>query len=230
MTIKEYLKDPSDYNQGVLLYEKYGKNMAQLNVFKKRGDTQRNRENLIYELSKLAASEEGYKKPVVMPAIQIPIAQAPADDKAKHLKASIPEDHILYVKEAEAVCKDKEEYMRIEKEWKTKYREASHFHAQLKELKGDDQANQRKELAFKILDHFDDIIQKQKLCDLYKEHGKMPDKLPEVAEDPEELIKHRNNLRTYISKAKKGKKPKEKIPQWQAELDAIEIKLQKLNG
>lgn len=64
--------------------------------------------------------------------------------------------------------------------------------------------------------------------DHFKHNGVLPE-APKVKEavdlstlNPMQLIQRRNTLRSYISKAKKGTKPKEHIPKWEAELKEVE--------
>lgn len=85
-------------------------------------------------------------------------------------------------------------------------------------------------MAFRILHLFDDCCAPiwDKL-NHYKATGQLPK--PIVVEEKKavdystlsaiELLKARNNLRTYVSKAKRGLKPSEYIPGWEKEIETI---------
>lgn len=80
---------------------------------------------------------------------------------------------------------------------------------------------------------FDDHIQPTwAKIDAISTTGRLPEEKPkvELTDDPVELIKRRNALRSYISRCKTGKMNPDSLPIWEQELAEIEIKLLQRNG
>lgn len=87
----------------------------------------------------------------------------------------------------------------------------------------------RRKAALQILDDWDEIEDLRRQQENFQETGQLPGEELKVEVNTEDnttqLIKRRNTLRTYISKAKAGKKPVKHIPKWEAEILEIERKL-----
>mgnify|MGYP000088406831 CR=1 FL=1 len=118
------------------------------------------------------------------------------------------------------------EAQQLDEQWKPLYKEANHYFESLGYLATDEEC---KEAAFKVLDLMDEVEEIWEKKDFLAKHGELPEyAAPGVDEWSEsDLIKRRNTLRTYLSKAKNGKLKKENIPTWRAELDDLERRLRK---
>lgn len=114
----------------------------------------------------------------------------------------------------------------LNREWKPRYKEAAYYHSELSEAKSEEE---NRKLAFQILDTMDEVEALWKKRDFVRQYGVKPDfefqGLSSLT--PTQLLNRRNTLRSYVSKAKKGKLNAEKVPEWDAEIAAVE-KLMKL--
>jgi hypothetical protein len=113
------------------------------------------------------------------------------------------------------------EELQLNQEWKPLYKEASFYHA---ELSPNNSEEENRKLAFKILETMDEVEKIWKDRDFVRQYGVKPEFGFQGLESlsPAKLLNRRNTLRTYISKANKGKLSTEKIPQWEAELAEVE--------
>lgn len=109
----------------------------------------------------------------------------------------------------------------LDEQWKPKYKEANHYFETIGFLAD---AEERKEAAFKILDLMDEVERIWEEKDFIKKHGQSPDFPDQGIESLTiaQMTTRINTLRTYISKANKGKLNKEKIPVWEAEKAELE--------
>lgn len=109
----------------------------------------------------------------------------------------------------------------LDEQWKPKYKEANHYFETIGFLAT---AEERKEAAFKILDLMDEVERIWEEKDFIKKHGQSPDFPDQGIESLTiaQMTTRINTLRTYISKANKGKLNKEKIPAWEAEKAELE--------
>lgn len=109
----------------------------------------------------------------------------------------------------------------LDEEWKPKYKEANHYFERLEFLHTEEE---RKEAAFRILDLMDEVEQIWRKKDFIKQFGTTPDfpNLGIEALSTAQMVTRINTLRSYISKANKGKLSKDKIPTWEAEKSELE--------
>lgn len=114
--------------------------------------------------------------------------------------------------------------LHIDQEWKPIYKTANFKHSQITINQTDEE---RKAIAFEILDMMDEVEQLWEKKRFVKQYGVMPDYQFQGLESMTELelSKRRNTLRTYISKAKKGTLKAEKIPGWESEIAEIERRM-----
>lgn len=110
-------------------------------------------------------------------------------------------------------------------QWAPLYKEANFLFIEL-EHEADEE--KRKEMVFRILDLMDEVQQLWDEADFVKKFGQLPnfDKSGIENLSESQMTKRINTLRTYISKAKKGKLKAEKIPEWEAEKKELENALQ----
>lgn len=109
----------------------------------------------------------------------------------------------------------------LDEEWKPLYKEANHYFETIGFLPTQEE---RKEAAFKILDLMDQVERIWEEKEFIKRHGQSPDFPDQGIESLTiaQMTTRINTLRTYISKAKKGKLNKDKIPEWEAEKTELE--------
>lgn len=165
-----------------------------------QGEDPYNKKKLIEELREI---ESSFAKPIPAP----PSPTAPATiTSAPVLVASAPPTLDLAL---------------LDQEWKPKYKEANHWFERLEFLPT---AQERKEAAFRILELMDEVEETWAKKDFIQQHGAAPDFEDHGIEalDTVQMIQRINTLRTYISKANKGKLSKEKIPAWEAEKAELE--------
>lgn len=109
----------------------------------------------------------------------------------------------------------------LDEQWKPSYKEANHYFETIGFLPTEEE---RKEAAFKILDLMDQVEKIWEEKEFIKRHGQSPDFPDQGIESLTiaQMTTRINTLRTYISKAKKGKLNKDKIPEWEAEKTELE--------
>lgn len=109
----------------------------------------------------------------------------------------------------------------LDEEWKPKYKEANHYFERLEFLQTEEE---RKEAAFRILDLMDEVEKIWKKKDFIRQFGTSPDFPDQGIEalSTAQMVTRINTLRSYISKAKKGKLSRDKIPTWEAEKIELE--------
>jgi hypothetical protein len=163
-----------------------------------KGEDQYNRTKLIEELRML---DDSFPK--------LDIASAPA----RELSAVTPG---LVAKAAPTL-----DLAMLDQEWKPKYKEANHYFERLEFLQTEEE---RKEAAFKILDLMDEVEQLWKKKDFVQKYGESPDFEDQGIESltVAQMVQRINTLRSYISKANKGKLSKDKIPNWESEKAELE--------
>jgi patatin-like phospholipase/acyl hydrolase len=113
-----------------------------------------------------------------------------------------------------------EEY-HLDKEWKPIFKESHHRFQQITEDMSDEE---RKELAFAVLDGMDEVEKFWKQKDFIQKFGVSPDFNFQGLDSMTPMQKQRRilTLRTYLTKAKKGKLGAAKIPGWEAEIQELE--------
>lgn len=122
------------------------------------------------------------------------------------------------------VPSENEQVNKLQLEWREQYAEGAALHAKLKLV----DEGVRYEYAQRILE-LDQLTQEiWRKLDYFKDNGVLPEepkekeKVDNATRTTVDLIQRRNTLRSYISKANKGKKPKEHIPKWEIELKEVE--------
>jgi hypothetical protein len=120
----------------------------------------------------------------------------------------------------------------LEQEWKTLYKTANHVRGEL--FKRDALGNlvhsesKRAEMAHRVLACFDEINRLWGAVDYFREHGHIPPAFQPhtlTETDPTLLMRRLLNLRSYISRAEKGKKYRMSIEQMRTEAAQIERRL-----
>ncbi|AWW31842.1 hypothetical protein DN752_17835 [Echinicola strongylocentroti] len=124
------------------------------------------------------------------------------------------------VKVTERAAQSPEE-LELKEKWLPLYSKASMVFGQLDLIEDD---GKRKQACFEVLDLMDRVSEVWQEADFVKVHGKKPEYIDQGMDDmtPEQMSKRIRTLRTYISKAKKGKLKKENIPTWEAEKAELE--------
>lgn len=116
------------------------------------------------------------------------------------------------------------EEFHLDKEWKPIFKEA---HFRFQEMTEEMSDEERKELAFAVLNQMDEVevIWKQKA--FLQKFGVSPGFEFQGLESlsPTQMQRRILTLRTYITKAKKGKGKAEKIPEWEAEIEELERRM-----
>lgn len=109
----------------------------------------------------------------------------------------------------------------LDQEWKPKYKEANHWFERLEFLPTEEE---RKAAAFRILDLMDEVEQVWQKKDFVQKFGQVPEFADQGIEalTTAQMVTRINTLRSYISKANKGKLSKDKIPTWEAEKTELE--------
>ncbi|UZR95941.1 hypothetical protein [Chondrinema litorale] len=113
-----------------------------------------------------------------------------------------------------------EDVKELDEKWKQLYKEASFLQQKLLNYS----ETERMAAAFIILDYFDEIHDIWDDLKTFENTGALPrrDKKSFEMTDLQSLLRRRNTLRTYLSKAKKGRLSKENIAEWEEEIRQIE--------
>lgn len=119
---------------------------------------------------------------------------------------------------------ENEQVNALQKQWRDYYAEGAALHSKL--VLVDEET--RFAHATRILE-LDQLTQEiWRKIDYYRNNGVLPDepkekeKVDNAQRSTVDLIQRRNTLRSYISKAKNGKKPEKYIPEWEVELKEVE--------
>ncbi|SFC95165.1 hypothetical protein SAMN05421780_1147 [Flexibacter flexilis DSM 6793] len=171
-----------DYGVGLHLYELYGQNATLKRMFAKGKNT--------YNAQKLRAELER-----IVEAFQ-PLAEA---------ATAIPRREIRSVERIENAP---EEIAALEKKWRSLYAEMAFLHSKLDSCQRDDE---RGTMALRILSLDKEINEIIDQLSYYKQHGKLPDPMPDEGKvleslDRAVLEKMRKNLIANISHAKAGRR------------------------
>ena len=212
--ISSWLNSQRDYPSGLQLFDRYGKNFNLARILRVGGATGKNRLTLAYELGKLAGHHPEVKQE---PAI----AAGPEDSLENETLPGITRIGDL------------------RSEQKMLYKMLDNLHAVL-EFRP---VQERKKIAFQILDLDDKLKELKERIAHYEKHGVIPD-LP-VTDDKKkisefsdvELMQWQNNFRTYVARYKRllagSKTPKslsrnqQLLLQYQQQLDEITKRLQR---
>jgi len=212
--IASWLNSKQDYLSGLQLFDQYGKNFNLARILRVGGATGKNRLTLAYELGKLARHlPESNQKPA--------IAATPGELPEKE-----PRPEITRIGD-------------LKSEQKMLYKMLDNLHAVL-EFRP---VQERKKIAFQILDLDDQLKELNERIAHYEKHGVIPampvsDDKKKISElNDVELIQWQNNVRTYVARYKRlvagSKTPKslarnqQLLLQYQQELGKITKRLQR---
>jgi hypothetical protein len=191
-----------------------------------QGEDQYNRTKLIEELRAIEASISGTPVPPMLSLTETKEKQSPSLSGVLWIKEmdQQPSDSppsggrgVKLVESAPATL----DLALLDQEWKPKYKEANHWFERLEFLPTEEE---RKTAAFRILDLMDEVEQVWQKKDFVQKFGQVPDFADQGIEalTTAQMVTRINTLRSYISKANKGKLSKEKIPIWEAEKSELE--------
>jgi hypothetical protein len=208
--IEAWIQGARNYDEGLILYNQYGKNHNLKRVFM-RGPDEYNIEKLLSELEQLR--EMGR-----------PVITAPAPET----KMDIPQVATAnYEDRSHLIVQDKPaKHKELHDQWRKAYKEASHIHQT--QLVMEMHKNERGEAAGRIIHLFENIIAPcWDQLDHFEKYGSWPESQVETKtyETPAEILTRRNTLRTYIARSKGDPKKITKIEAWQNELDVLNEKL-----
>lgn len=209
--IEAWINGDRNYDAGVMLYVLHGRNHNLKRVFQRGPDA--------YNIEKLASELEEIKHCGGQLKMEgVPVVEYRPDQEA--FPPSAPDRSHLIVKEKP------QKYNDLHKMWLDAYKKASYL--QQNKLGMDLHKNVRAAAAKEIIEIFEHVITPcwDKL-DYYNEHGTFPEDINDakVYETPAEMLKRRNNLRTYITKFKDDPKKAIKIDAWKKEMDELNTKL-----
>lgn len=207
-----WMKADQDYLAGLALFERYTRNSKIGRMLRIGGATVKNRLTLSYELSKIARHLSDSEKASASgkPAVK---QEAPNDEQ--HLP---PE--IIPIE-------------RLRSEQKMCYKMLDNLHAVLPYREVQD----RKEIAFRILNIDDQLREITERIAHFEKHGFIPaapanDEPKKVSEMGEaELIIRQNNVRTYIARYKRlvaDSKKLKTLPRNQELLDKFQLELDEI--
>jgi hypothetical protein len=213
--IEHWLNSDRNYDSGTLLYNLYGNNHNLKRVFMRGPDE--------YNIEKLA-SELGEIKHLGNQVVPV-IVTAPLPDQPATPVIPTYDRQVLLVSEKPA------KYDELHKLWKDAYKNASYL--QQHKLGKDQSKEVRAEAAKEIMDLFGKVITPawDQLAH-FDEYGTFPEEIVEVKvyETEVDILKRRNNLRTYITKFKDDPKKASSIEGWKKEMDDLNIKLNGITG
>lgn len=190
-----------DYNRGLDWFKSHVPGKYFIKELLSSGEDPYNRSKLIDELR---AAESLFS-----PKEDCRSTSAPIPDIPKGISEYVPETM---------------ELAQLATEWKPLYKEANHYFETIGYLQS---AEERKAAAFKILDLMDEVSRIWEKKDFLEAHGQLPEFNYQGIEQlsPAQAATRINTLRTYISKANKGKLNKDNIPKWEAEKLELERSL-----
>ena len=213
-----WLNSDQDYTSGLLLHEKYARNPNLGRILRVGGATGKNRLTLVYELGKIA-------KHVAVSA-RTPAMKKPQEKQ--EISNAIPQ-----------VPHQTTGIENLRSEQKMYYKMLDNLHAILPYR----EIQERKDIAFQILELDDRLMEITQRINHYEKHGVIP--LAPITDEPKkvselsdaELIQRQNNVRTYITRYKRlTEDPKElkslsrnrkTLEKYQQELDEITERLNK---
>jgi len=211
--ISSWLNSKQDYPSGLQLFDRYGKNFNLARILRVGGATGKNRLTLAYELGKLTRNQPDTNQEPAIAAQGVILETEP-----------LPE--ITRIGD-------------LRSEQKMLYKMLDNHHAVL-EFRP---VQERKKIAFKILDLDEQLKELNERIAYYEKHGVIPE-LPVTDEKKKiselndvELIQWQNNFRTYVARYKRlvagSKTPKslsrnqQLLQQYQWELEEITKRLQR---
>ena len=197
--LREWLNGDHHYGRGVALYTMYGDIAMLKDLFQQtRSPSLQIRQKLFGEIKRLYLQAVREPQPVPPVPGQLPPAHKPVKD---HAPAGNFESDPEFIER-------KNEVMLL-------FKEQSHLQSHLDQLATE---QERTPLCLRILELEAPIAKGWDELDYYREHRAFPQPKEKPKLTPIELIKRRNNLRTYITREKN----EEKKLKLQEELQAIE--------
>ena len=213
-----WMKADQDYLTGLALFERYTHNTKIGRMLRIGGATVKNRLTLSYELSKIAKHLAASEKITALVTHQaLPVTSKPEQPMPTEVTT------IDRLRSKQKMC----------------YKMLDNLHAVLPYR----EIQERKEIAFQILELDDRLMEITQRINHYEKHGVLPpapvtDEPKKVSElSDAELIQRQNNVRTYINRYKRlAEDPKElkslarnrkTLEKYQQELDEITERLNK---
>ena len=206
------MKADQDYLAGLALFERYTHNTKISRMLRIGGATVKNRLTLSYELNKIAKHLAAFENASTL--VKLPVK----------LESPKPEQPIP----PEVTTID-----RLRSEQKMCYKMLDNLHAVLPYR----EIQERKEIAFRILDIDDQLKEITERIAHFENHGVVPptpvnDEPKKVSEMGEaELIIRQNNVRTYIARYKRlvaDSKKLKTLPRNQELLDKFQLELDEI--
>ena len=207
-----WMKADQDYLSGLALFERYTHNTKIGRMLRIGGATVKNRLTLSYELSKIAKHIAAFENASAL--VKPPV------------KLESPKPEQLIPSEVTTIA-------RLRSEQKMCYKMLDNLHAVLPYR----EIQERKEIAFRILDIDDQLKEITERIAHYENHGVIPpapvnDEPKKVSEMGEaELIIRQNNVRTYIARYKRlvaDSKNLKTLPRNQELLDKFQLELDEI--
>ena len=206
------MKADQDYLAGLALFERYTQNTKIGRMLRIGGATVKNRLTLSYELSKIAKHLEAFENASAF--VNLPVKKE-------------------YSKPAQPLPPEVTTIDKLRSEQKMCYKMLDNLHAVLPYR----EIQERKEIAFRILDIDDQLKEITERIAHYQNHGVIPpapvnDEPKKVSEMGEtELIIRQNNVRTYIARYKRlvaDSKKLKTLPRNQELLDKFQLELDEI--
>lgn len=206
------MKADQDYLAGLALFERYTHNTKIGRMLRIGGATVKNRLTLSYELSKIAKHLVAFEN-------ASSIVKPPVKQETPKAEQPLP---------PEVISID-----RLRSEQKMCYKMLDNLHAVLPYR----EIQERKEIAFRILDIDDQLKEITERIAHYENHGVIPpapvnDEPKKVSEMSEaDLIIRQNNVRTYIARYKRlvaDSKKLKTLPRNQELLDKFQLELDEI--
>ena len=207
-----WMKADQDYLSGLALIDRFGQNFKLSRMLRIGGATVKNRLTLSYELNKIAKHLVASEK--ITELVKPPV------------KLETP-------KEDQPITPEVTTIARLRSEQKMCYKMLDNLHAVLPYR----EIQERKEIAFRILDIDDQLKEITERIAHYENHGVIPpgpvnDEPKKVSEMSEaELIIRQNNVRTYIARYKRlvaDSKKLKTLPRNQELLDKFQLELDEI--
>lgn len=179
-----WLNSDRNYFSGILLYDRYGRNPNLGRILRVGGATGKNRLTLLYELGKIAKH--------LAVAYNTPALERPQE------KQEIPKEEKPVLSEVTSIEK-------LRSEQKMIYKMLDNLHAILPYR----EIQERKDIAFQILDLDDRLKEVTIRIDHFEKHGVIPPEpikdVPKTVTDlnAAELIQRQMTVRTYITRYKR---------------------------
>lgn len=199
----------SSYEDGLRLYREFGSSSFLMKLFDK-GETVYSRERLRQELTTL--SQEIIDNPQLLKKQPVPTSKkVEVPPMAVYQRPPVPADTSNYPEELQKKIALKGSL----------YKKACWLHSQLNFMATNDE---RKVAAEMIVDHFKKIQEVWDEVDYYSEHKVLKSSIGYEFEKMStyELIKRKNNLRTYISKHSGNEEKAAKLIEWNSQISMID--------